>query len=353
MNYAEDRLDRRARYPDGIQMLWRDYRHAMNHSDHSLLGKTLRDAGWNRQALFHFGQAWIHDPDNWKTAADYIQMTDLAGYPAMGIIAVLVYRHRLPLLWSEQVDCGKDIAISAGGCTTTFEQLYSSTSSTSTVTREEDMMGPTSESPPIHQDCGCGHYPHCGGPVCYLPFSQDTVNRAREQLQSCLENLHEIMYIVSEQRISAHTILRHHHHQSSATTDGKTKQRVAENRMNITTPTGGPTVTNLFKCTSTNLASTPSLSPKCALPSTSSTQRQQGEDKLLWRLLIPGILLRRPFPTDIQPSTLSHLISVLHMLGVPIDCIRQHEQHVWLSLASSSLATSLPRGLPPPFIYYL
>jgi hypothetical protein len=73
MNYAEDRLDRKARGTD----LWEDFQTALGQNDHVLLGRTLRDAGWIRHAVFHYSLAGgVHG-----TVGDYAQMAELAGFP--------------------------------------------------------------------------------------------------------------------------------------------------------------------------------------------------------------------------------------------------------------------------------
>ena len=70
MNYAEDRLDRKARGTG----LWDDFQAALRRNDHVLLGRTLRDVGWIRHAVFHYSLA----PNS---VGDYAQMAELAGFP--------------------------------------------------------------------------------------------------------------------------------------------------------------------------------------------------------------------------------------------------------------------------------
>jgi hypothetical protein len=105
MNYAEDRLDRRARHAEGKDLLWKDYIEALQGSNHELLARTLRDIGWNSHALFHYGQAWceaavasnaddLSSDTSWKAAGDYAQMAELAGFPEVGVLALFVYRAR-------------------------------------------------------------------------------------------------------------------------------------------------------------------------------------------------------------------------------------------------------------------
>ena len=85
---------------------------------HELAGKTLRDGGQNKQATFHFGLAWIicqwlekHQTNNnslknssgpeavvgeaeheWRAVGDYAQICELAGFPEVGVLALLFYR---------------------------------------------------------------------------------------------------------------------------------------------------------------------------------------------------------------------------------------------------------------------
>jgi hypothetical protein len=81
MNYAEDRLDRKARGTG----LWDDFQQALRQNDNVLLGRTLRDVGWIRHAVFHYSQGDV---------GDYAQMTELAGFPEIGVLALLHYRNR-------------------------------------------------------------------------------------------------------------------------------------------------------------------------------------------------------------------------------------------------------------------
>jgi len=108
------------------------------HHHHALLGRTLRDVGWNRHATFHFGRAWIEserriatrqqqrqqqrqrqlrddrdfdeeeeeedddrrqeEEEDWRqeaeAAGDYAQAAELAGWPEIGFLALLAYRRR-------------------------------------------------------------------------------------------------------------------------------------------------------------------------------------------------------------------------------------------------------------------
>jgi len=188
MNYAEDRLDRRARTAAAPTRLdaetsstSEELEHDLNHAQscirricrhiftkdcihegrskdlkelmaaHRLAGRTLRDGGLNRQAVFHFGIAWticrmldginqIDEHKNsfcqeWEVVGDYAQMTEFAGFPEVGVIALLLYR--------------------AGG----FDTLYS--------TREINIGDGDGDD--NAQGCGCG-MSKCGRSPCYIAF---------------------------------------------------------------------------------------------------------------------------------------------------------------------------------------
>jgi len=91
MNYADDRRDRLAR--DGL-----DAENVSLSNDHSHVATVLRDLGRNRAALCHYGVAWLRDPTSAQAAGDYAQMAALAGFPQVGLVALLVYRRILRLV---------------------------------------------------------------------------------------------------------------------------------------------------------------------------------------------------------------------------------------------------------------
>lgn len=137
---------------------------------HQLAGKTLRDKGSNRQAVFHFGMAWkichylnnyhtlcnddsahehIHNTDQregndavqeWKTLGDYAQMAELAGFPEVGVMALLYYR--------------------AGG-----SLEYSLDNGVEHETPTEQYVR--------EQGCGCGMV-HCGHSACFIAFPRSS-----------------------------------------------------------------------------------------------------------------------------------------------------------------------------------
>jgi hypothetical protein len=160
MNYAEDRLDRRARHAEGKDLLWKDYTEALQGSNHELLGRTLRDIGWNSHALYHYGQAWceasalestaasgdsddVSSSGSWKAAGDYAQMAELAGFPEVGVLALLVYRAR------GDIQSPATTTLSLNGI---------------------DELDPSwlQQKEPSGRNCGCG-LPECGSSMRFFP----------------------------------------------------------------------------------------------------------------------------------------------------------------------------------------
>lgn len=148
MNYAEDRLDRRARHVDSSSKdgLWADYLQGLelisqgsSWQGHELLGRTLRDVGWCRHAAFHYGMAWKH---SWHHVGDYAQMAELAGLPELGVLALLYYRTGRRLVETEEKP---------------------------TTPAHRNSEGPAwlRQTPPPEHDCGCGN-PECGEKLCFL-----------------------------------------------------------------------------------------------------------------------------------------------------------------------------------------
>lgn len=170
MNYAEDRLDRRARHVDSSSKdgLWADYQQGLaaliiagddNNNGHELLARTLRDVGWCRHATFHYGMAWKH---SWKQVGDYAQMLEFAGFPELGFIALLYFR------------CGRQVFVDE-------EQPPPETVTTQTDEKDPSWLR---QNPPPLSDCGCG-YPECGRRLSFLPASE--VHPVIEALQSYQE----------------------------------------------------------------------------------------------------------------------------------------------------------------------
>ena len=198
MNYAEDRLDRRARSSSETasqqgdkvtDLLAYDLKRAHDvfntyHSSssssslsiqslqelrraHELAGKTLRDGGHNRQAVFHFGMAWQcchllkhttinHFSENsndainnilkedeeaeheWRSVGDYAQMCELSGFSEVGVLALLFYR--------------------AGGNCNGYAPSLLMPSTTADIEDDDESAG-----------CGCG-MADCGASPCCVAF---------------------------------------------------------------------------------------------------------------------------------------------------------------------------------------
>lgn len=159
MNYAEDRLDRRARYSNEESTkttLYADleYSHQLlkssnndeNAQGHELCGRTLRDAGLCRQATFHYAMAWCLNSDDEKAVGDYAQMVDLAGFPEVGIMCLLFFR--LGGNASVDDDCS---ALSSNLCKNVL-----------TVNFKDEYL--------YDEHCGCG-FNKCGKKICFIPQS--------------------------------------------------------------------------------------------------------------------------------------------------------------------------------------
>ncbi len=149
---------------------------------HELAGMTLRDGGSNRNAVFHFGMAWqschwiekiktvlgfkLHDSMNqrdqknshqeseWRSAGDYAQMAEFAGFPEVGVLALLLYR--------------------AGG-TLKFPVI---TTASSGVNKRNNISGGEENQTKTAYGCGCGII-GCGVSPCYLAFSSTSLHISR------------------------------------------------------------------------------------------------------------------------------------------------------------------------------
>jgi len=146
MNYAEDRLDRRARHVDSSSKdgLWADYQKGLELQQHELLARTLRDVGWCRHAVFHAGMAWKY---SWNQVGDYAQMLEFAGFPELGVLALLHYRS------------GRQVFV---------EEQQGVTPSDNDNSKDPSWLR---QNPPPKGDCGCG-YPDCGRRLFFLLESE-------------------------------------------------------------------------------------------------------------------------------------------------------------------------------------
>ena len=162
MNYAEDRLDRKSRGTD----LWDDFQLALRQNDHGLLGRTLRDVGWIRHAVFHYSKG----PN---TVGDYAQMAELAGFPEIGILALLRFRNRGEFLVSSEPEV----------------DFHASTSTL-------DPSWLQQEAP--HGHCGCG-LEKCGQSLCEVstihmdPVLRELESYTRGLPMRTMPTAHEIL----------------------------------------------------------------------------------------------------------------------------------------------------------------
>jgi hypothetical protein len=206
MNYAEDRLDRRARADEAgatvAEEITTDLEKAhevfkihgtftvaasTDNVDsflqlidaHELAGRTLRDCGQIRQSVFHFGMAWkfchwqchidnINETSNeWKAVGDYAQICEIGGFPEIGILALLYYRCRGSL----------------DPCNAIVEESYQAEST----------------------GCGCG-MAMCGKSPCFIAFPSESA-----LLDEILDAFEELERAASETPFescfSAHDIL--------------------------------------------------------------------------------------------------------------------------------------------------
>jgi hypothetical protein len=161
MNYAEDRLDRKSRGTG----LWDDFSHALEQNDDVLLGRTLRDCGWVRHAAYHYGRAWRNESTmSDERIGDYAQMVELAGFPEIGILALLHYRMRGEVLGG------------GGGANEEEERTQCATI--------DDPLWLQQDSPV--NDCGCG-LKECGQSLCSVPMTG--LEPVLEALQSYIIDL--------------------------------------------------------------------------------------------------------------------------------------------------------------------
>ncbi|KAL3782985.1 hypothetical protein HJC23_003141 [Cyclotella cryptica] len=161
---------------------------------HQLAGRTLRDRGSNRQAVFHFGVAWkichrlnshfLPSPDDcdsnydrsgmlseeqrddacdtgpariicpeWKAVGDYAQMAEFAGFPEVGVIALLYYR------------AGGSIQCCASDISDSFCWPIQQHRIDNEIAHDQVEC--------TDSGCGCG-LAGCGRSPCYLAFSSSS-----------------------------------------------------------------------------------------------------------------------------------------------------------------------------------
>jgi len=153
---------------------------------HELAGRTLRDCGQIRQSVFHFGMAWkichwlgkqhqnndkcnkSENENEWRAVGDYAQIAEIAGFPEIGILALLYYRCRGSL--DPCIAADEECKQSSKGC-----------------------------------GCGCG-MALCGASPCFIAFPSES-----KLIEKILDAFRELERTASESAfescISAHDIL--------------------------------------------------------------------------------------------------------------------------------------------------
>ena len=228
MNYAEDRLDRRARYQEGAadhldgknvtstanaiaadlnlahaalgeagEKLWQllcatistsqdDKSHVFDlsspeitsildqlRSGHELAGRALRDSGQCRHATYHYALAWMCHPTNCAAAGDYAQMADLAGYSEVGILSLLYFRA------GGQLDQTVPLRLA----------LEAAQRSRTSVEGETSSDGSDGDGSSNDDDAHCGcHHPKCGASLCHVAIPTNST-----LLAELISNLEEIV----------------------------------------------------------------------------------------------------------------------------------------------------------------
>ena len=218
MNYATDRLDRKALgrttttandtkddndandKRDDSAWDHHNYKPSDNteeehlYQKHVTRGQELRDQGKNAHALYHYGQAviavleWIdkdrhnhprtnnnnnnnNDHKGQGTVAwvfgDYAQMAELAGFVEIGLIAMLMYYY---IYHKERL----------------LVQSYCQHSSSSSLTDLFAETQSSSSSATTHRPCDhCGCYdPRCGQSPCFIPFSLHVIHQVLRLFQT-------------------------------------------------------------------------------------------------------------------------------------------------------------------------
>lgn len=227
MNYAEDRLDRRARYQEGageksgdknatstantiaadlnvahaaleeagqklLQVLCATNSTSQDteshvfdvsspgiviildqlRSGHNLAGRALRDWGRCRHATYHYALAWMCHPNNYACAGDYAQMTDLAGYSEVGILSLLYFRA------GGQLDRTVPLRLALEAA----QQISRTAVEGQTVADGSNAYTDTNDA-----HCGC-HHPKCGASLCHVTIPADST-----LLHELLSDLEEIV----------------------------------------------------------------------------------------------------------------------------------------------------------------
>lgn len=159
-------------------------------SAHELCGRSLRDRGLCRQASYHYGLAWSCDPTSSTGAGDYAQMADLAGYPEVGILSLLYFR----VGGGEQLDRTMPIRVELEAALRRRRRRHGPTargSTTASSTGNEDSTTCTASSTDNEDHCGC-HHPQCGSSPCHVVLPTSGNSPLLAELLSDLDEIAQL-----------------------------------------------------------------------------------------------------------------------------------------------------------------
>ena len=137
---------------------------------HELAGRSLRDCGKCRHATYHYSLAWMCDPTNYQCAGDYAQMADLAGIPEVGVLSLLYYRNGGNLDWKLPLMTAREASIRANDDSNTADDETKAFFTDGTSL----------------QNCGCFHS-ECGASICTV--AMPTVSLLLRQILKDLERI--------------------------------------------------------------------------------------------------------------------------------------------------------------------
>lgn len=234
MNYAIDRLDRRQRYasqndtsstpPSSSKnnngSLASDLSTALHtllrikqsptcceelSKAHTLAGATLRDGGYVKQSVFHFGMSWIYSPNCPMRAADYAQMMDFAGYPEIGALSLLYF------------SCGGELLVSSVSESHHDKKIGDVMNIFMLTSDELKDDADCSDS-----NCGCG-FSECGASNYFLPF--DFIDNDKEENNNSTMNMiiHHLASLLNERPNASEKLIskqkdKNHQHQHQHST---------------------------------------------------------------------------------------------------------------------------------------
>lgn len=212
MNYAEDRLDRRARHD--VDALRNDFRQHLrmihnnnnnsgrcntgttgrssrcsnddrsSNNSHVELARILLSIGWNRHAVYHYAAAWMQDPTSCAAAADYAQMAELAGFAEVGLVALLVYRRittQLEIISMTTITISGDHDSAGGSRSLLPLPVVEDGSAPKPIPLPQDWLQ-QSAGEMEGRHCGCGDA-GCGASMCFIPMTEASVTQVLESLQ--------------------------------------------------------------------------------------------------------------------------------------------------------------------------